>query len=213
MAKSIEGKLDADIIIIGAGAAGLFCAGEFQTLKKNKIIILERNKRIAKKVLVSGGGRCNFTNLDVKPEDYVSNNKHFCKSALSQFSHHDFIDLIKEHGVAFYEKKLGQLFCENKSTDIINFLIKRLKKDSVTIKEEYLAENVSKKDGKFFVRTNKGTLTSKYLIIASGGLSFPQLGVSDLGYRVGSKFNHEVTERSASLVPLEYAKLSELSGI
>lgn len=201
-----------DVIIIGAGAAGLFC-GIHAAKRGRSVLILEGAKGPGKKILVSGGGRCNFTNLDVTPNFYVSSNPHFCKSALSQYTNWDFISFISEHNLTYTEKTLGQLFCDQKSRGILEALQKsipsncELRVNSRVVDVEYEEEYVvSLSDGI--------TFTSETLVLATGGLSFPGLGATDIGYRVAKKFGHKLIETTPALVPFTLGKFNtNLAGI
>lgn len=186
------------LIIIGAGAAGLMAAIQAQEYL-DKILILEGNERPGKKILISGGGRCNFTNLKVSSEDYVSENPHFVKSALNQFSNHDFINWIKENNIDSYEKTLGQLFCKKSSREILDLLLQKLDPTKVTLLCNKKVIDVSKTEQSFLCTLDSESFESKNLIIASGGLSHPKLGVSDLAYRIAKNFNHQVTQLAPAL--------------
>ncbi len=200
-----------DAIIVGAGAAGLFCAANIKSDKK--VLILEKNKKVGLKIQISGGGRCNFTNLSVSHKDFISKNLHFSKSALSQYNSSEFIDLVEKNEIDFYEKKLGQLFCKKNSLEIINMLLKLCKKNSHHIKTEVEVRSCTYKEKFFEIKTDKDSYTALNIVIASGGLSFPKLGVSDIGYRIASKFGMDLEENYPSLVPFLYSGYKGLSGI
>ncbi|HVE57241.1 MAG TPA: NAD(P)/FAD-dependent oxidoreductase [Pyrinomonadaceae bacterium] len=203
-----------DAIIIGAGAAGLFCA--LQAGKRGKrILVIEHNAQIGRKILISGGGRCNFTNIHTKAENFISANPHFCKSALARYTPDDFIELIKKHRIEFYEKKLGQLFCRESSRQIVEMLLKECSKAKVEIRTNCTVKSV-RKDDVFEVETNQGVFTGEQLVIATGGLSFPKIGATGFGYKIARQFGLKILETSPSLVPLVFSKntgFSRLAGI
>ena len=203
-----------DAIIIGAGAAGLFCAIEAGK-RGRKVLIIEHNNQPGRKILISGGGRCNFTNTSVKPENFVSNNPHFCKSALARFTPRDFIELVKKYRIEFYEKKLGQLFCRESSRQIVEMLLRECAKADVEIRTNCSVKSV-KKTGNFEIETNQGHFISEKFVIASGGLSFPKIGASNFGYEIAKQFGLKVIETRPSLVPLVFSNgqdFSNLAGI
>ncbi len=202
-----------DAIIIGAGAAGLFCAIEAGK-RGRKVLVLEHNAQVGRKILISGGGRCNFTNQNVRPENFISKNPHFCKSALARFTSKDFIELVKKHKIRFYEKKLGQLFCQESSRNIVEMLLTECESAKVQIKTNCSVKNV-KKEELFLVETNQGSFSSESLVIATGGLSFSKIGATDFGYRIARQFGLKIVETRPSLVPLVFAKqnFAKLAGI
>src|SRR5580704_3825502 len=168
-----------DVVVIGAGAAGLMCAIAAGQLGKS-VVVLERGERIGAKILISGGGRCNFTNLHAGPDNYLSSNPDFCKSALARYTPDDFIALVEKHGIAYHEKKLGQLFCDHSSRDIVEMLQKESAEAGVKIETSVEVTEVRREDdGSFIVETSSGTFTAKKLVIATGGLSLPKLGATD----------------------------------
>jgi hypothetical protein len=206
-----------DVIIIGAGAAGLMCASAAGKRGRNTLV-LEHNDQVGKKILISGGGRCNFTNLDITPDNYLCENPHFHKSALSRYTQWDFLELIAKHNVPYHEKKLGQLFCDNSASDIVALLVNECN-DNVDIATHQKVVNVEKQDdGQFLVSTEANQYASESLVIASGALSFPRLGVSDIGYRIAEQFDLALVNREPGLVPFTFEKerkkhYEELSGI
>ncbi len=205
-----------DVIIIGGGAAGLFCAG-IAARHGRKVLVLERAEKVGKKILISGGGRCNFTNLHTKPENYISNNPNFAKSALARYTPQDFIALVKKHSIAFHEKKLGQLFCDGSAKEIVDLLLRECGSPNVTIKVNCEVKNIQKSEI-FNVETNLGNFTSSSLVIACGGVSIPKMGATDFGYRVARQFGLKLVNTRPALVPftLQQAELqafSELSGV
>jgi predicted Rossmann fold flavoprotein len=193
-----------DAIIIGAGAAGLFCAIEAGK-RGRRILVVEHNAQIGRKILISGGGRCNFTNVNTKAENFVSQNPHFAKSALARFTPQDFVELVKKHKIQFYEKKLGQLFCKESSRQIVEMLLEECFAAKVEIRTNCAVKNVSR-NALFEIETNQGVFQSESLVIATGGLSFPKIGASDFGYGIARKFGLKLTATRASLVPLVFEK-------
>src|SRR6266849_2932868 len=169
-----------DVVIIGGGAAGLFCAIEAGK-RGRKVLVLEHAERIGKKIAISGGGRCNFTNIWTDPENYVSANPHFCKSALARYTPADFISLVEKHNIAYHEKKLGQLFCNQSSQQIINMLLRECADAGVEIRCGCQVQEVRDVSG-FNVATNQGSFRASSLVIATGGLSIAPLGATDFGY-------------------------------
>jgi predicted Rossmann fold flavoprotein len=191
-----------DVIVIGGGGSGLFCA--FTAANRGKsVLLLEHNERIGKKIEISGGGRCNFTNINASAENYISGNKDFCKSALARYTPWDFISLVEKHGISYHEKKLGQQFCDGSSRQIISMLESECRDAGVRILCNASVQEVRKSE-QFHVRTSQGTFRSNALVIATGGLSFPKLGASDLGYRIARSFDIALTELKPGLVPLTF---------
>lgn len=207
---------DFDVIIVGAGAAGLFCA--IQAAKRGRrVLVLEHNDQPGKKILISGGGRCNFTNLDVSPKNYLSQNPHFCVSALSRFTTDDFLALVKKYKITHYEKTLGQIFCEKSSKEILSLLLSECQKHGVKILTHCHIESVDKKE-KFILKTNLGDFHVHSLVIAAGGLSFSKLGASNFGYQIAQKFGHRIISQKPGLVPLSFDEkinsfCASLSGV
>ncbi|PYS73863.1 MAG: aminoacetone oxidase family FAD-binding enzyme, partial [Acidobacteria bacterium] len=175
-----------DAIIIGGGAAGLFCAIEAGK-RGRRILVIEHADRVGKKIAISGGGRCNFTNLHTTPESFLSTNPHFCKSALSRYTPLDFISLVQKHGIAYHEKKLGQLFCNGSSQQIIDLLLNECSDAKVEIRTACTVEKLEK-ENEFLVQTNQGAFHSSSIVIATGGLSIKPLGATDFGYRIANRF-------------------------
>ena len=210
--------VDVDVIIIGAGAAGLMCA--IEAGKRNrKVLILDSANKVGKKILMSGGGRCNFTNYYIEPSKYASHNPHFYKSALSRYTQWDFIECVKKHNIPFHEKTLGQLFCDNKSKDIVDMLLTECEKAKVTIQLNTSINTIKKnQDNQFYLTTNSGQYRCNSLVIASGGLSIPTMGASPFAYKVAEQFGIKVWPTRAGLVPLtldvaEKETFGVLSGI
>lgn len=207
-----------DVIIIGAGAAGLMCAIEAGK-RLRKVLVLDHANKAGKKILMSGGGRCNFTNFHINPTDYISHNPHFCKSALSRYTQWNFIDLVKKHHISFHEKTLGQLFCDNKSKEILDMLLMEAELAKVEIRLNTDILNIEKiSDHHFKIKSSRGDFHCESLVIASGGLSIPTMGASPFGYKVAEQFGLKIWPTRAGLVPFtlhpeEKEKLSVLSGI
>ena len=200
-------------IIIGAGAAGLMCAIEAGK-RGRKVLVLEHAEKIGKKILISGGGRCNFTNLDVKPENFLSNNPHFCKSALARYTPQDFIALVEKHGIKYHEKKLGQLFCDGSAKEIVQMLQQECVQAGVEINVDCTVNEIQRNEG-FDIKTTVGDFSTESLVIASGGISIPQMGATDFGYKIAKQFGLKLTRTVPGLVPfvLPDETYSELSGL
>ena len=193
-----------DVVVIGAGAAGLMCAIEAGKRNK-KVLIIEHSSKIAEKIRISGGGRCNFTNLYSNSENFLSNNKHFCKSAFSKYTQNDFIDLVKKHKIKFHEKKFGQLFCDHSAKDIIEMLITECEIQKVEISLNTEIKSVIREENLYILETeNKEKFICSSLVIATGGLSIPKIGASDYGYKIANQFNLKVTNLYPALVPLTF---------
>lgn len=205
-----------DVVVIGAGAAGLMCAIEAGK-RGRSVIVLERNAKIGEKIRISGGGRCNFTNLQADHANYLSENEHFCKSALARYTTRDFITLVEKHGIAYHEKTLGQLFCDQSSQQIIEMLRRECAEAGVTIETSCAVDAVGKRE-KFELETAKGRYGSGSLVIATGGLSIPQLGATNFAYSLAKQFGLKVTTLRPGLVPLTFGAedlqfFRSLSGI
>jgi predicted Rossmann fold flavoprotein len=192
----------ADVIVLGGGAAGLMCAMTAGQ-RGRSVVVLEGSNRIGKKILMSGGGRCNFTNLWCSPDDFLSHNPHFCKSALARYTQHDFTALVEKHGIPFHEKKDGQLFCDRSSKDIVKMLQDECDDAGVQIVTDCAISDVAR-DGTFAVDSDKGRYSSDALVVATGGLSIPKMGASGFGYDLARQFGHKVYETRAALVPLTF---------
>ena len=193
-----------DAIIIGAGAAGLFCA--LNAGQNNKrILVLDHANKVGKKILMSGGGRCNFTNLYTSHEDFTSDNPHFCKSALNQYSPYSFLSLVEKHNIEQVEKAPGQLFCKHSSKDILKMLLDECANGRVKIYKKCQIKKIKKEEA-FILETSMGLYSSDALVIATGGLSIPTLGATGYGYEVAKQFGHEIIETQASLVPFTLSK-------
>lgn len=205
-----------DVVVVGAGAAGLMCAIEAGK-RGRRVLVLDHANKVGKKILLSGGGRCNFTNLDVGPENYLSVNPHFCKSALARYTPEDFIALVEKHRVAYHEKKLGQLFCDGSSKSIVSLLLAECAEVGVRVVTD-CAVTVVEYETAFKLTTSIGPMSAESLVVASGGLSFPSMGASGWGYQLARQFGLKVLPTRAGLVPftlneplLNMAK--ELSGV
>ena len=206
-----------DVLIIGAGAAGLLCAIE-AAKRGRKVLVLDHANKVGKKILMSGGGRCNFTNYDIAPDRYLSHNPHFHKSALSRYTQHDFIALVKKHRIPFHEKTLGQLFCDHKSQDIVDLLLKECQQYQVNIQLNTSIETITALTQGFKLKTTQGSFSCDSLVIATGGLSIPTMGASPFGYKIAEQFGLKVWPTRAGLVPFtlqphDKAKLEPLSGV
>jgi predicted Rossmann fold flavoprotein len=205
-----------DVIVIGGGAAGLMCAIEAGK-RGRSVLVLEHAERLGKKILISGGGRCNFTNVNAGPENYLSANPDFCKSALARYTPADFLALVENHGIRYHEKKLGQLFCDLSSRQIVELLQKESAAARVEIRLNCLVSEIQKNLA-YRLETNQGTFEAGSLVIATGGLSLPRIGATDFGYRVARQFGVRVRKTRPGLVPFtfspaEQAAFRELSGI
>ncbi|HEY5704289.1 MAG TPA: NAD(P)/FAD-dependent oxidoreductase [Terrimicrobiaceae bacterium] len=205
-----------DVVVVGGGAAGMMCA--FTAGRRGRrVALLEHNDRAGNKIAISGGGRCNFTNVEAGPENFLSKNRDFCRSALARYTPWDFIELVEKHGIAYHEKKLGQQFCNSSSRAIIAMLLDECRAANVQVRCNCRVTDLRKSD-RFHVRTQAGSLACDSLVIATGGLSFARLGATDFGYRTAAQFGLRVTELRPGLVPLtfhdeERAHFQKLSGV
>jgi len=197
-------RVSADVVVIGGGAAGLFCAltaGQ----RGRKVIVLDGSNKVGKKILMSGGGRCNFTNLEIEPENYISSNPHFVKSALNSYTQWDFIALVEKHGIAYHEKTLGQLFCDESSKQILEMLLAECREAGVKIQTHCQIQSIEKNGERFALETSLGDFICSSLVVATGGLSIPTMGSSGFGYELAEQFGLDVLERSAALVPFTFS--------
>ena len=206
-----------DVIIIGAGAAGLFCAAQAGQ-RGRRVLLLDNGKKPGRKILMSGGGRCNFTNLYTEPAAYLSHNPHFCKSALARYTQWDIIDLVNRHGIAWHEKTLGQLFCDDSAQQIVDLLLVECDKGNVTLRLRSEVLSVARDESGYTLQLNGSTVQAEKLVIASGGLSMPGLGASPFGYKIAEQFGLSVFPTRAALVPFTLHKplleqLQTLSGV
>ena len=193
-----------DVIICGAGAAGLMCAIEAGK-RGRRVLVLDHARHLAEKIRISGGGRCNFTNLHCSPKNYHSANPHFVKSALKRFSQHDFIALVAKHHIPYHEKTLGQLFCDESSQRIIDMLLAECAAAKVVIYGETTIHAVEKDAASFTLHTSRGLYHAASVVVATGGLSIPKIGASDFGYRLATQFGHSIVPLTPALVPLTFA--------
>ncbi|QCJ68495.1 aminoacetone oxidase family FAD-binding enzyme [Providencia heimbachae] len=206
-----------DVIILGAGAAGLFCASLAGKRGLNTLV-LDNGKKLGRKILMSGGGRCNFTNMYAEHSNYLSSNPHFCKSALARYTQWDFIALVSKYNIPYHEKTLGQLFCDNSAQDIVDILKSECDLPNISIKLRSEVTEVEKCDDGFTVTVNGSQVSARSLIVATGGLSMPALGATPFGYRLAEQFGHTIVPTRAALVPFTLHKplldaLQVLSGI
>lgn len=205
------------VVIIGAGAAGLMCALTAAG-RGRQVLLLDHANKAGKKILMSGGGRCNFTNMHCEPNNFLSENPHFCKSALARYSQWDFIGLVAKHGVPYHEKKLGQLFCDHKASDILDMLLNECAEAGVELRLNTSVSEISKSANGYQLQTSAGVVRCESLVIATGGLSIPTLGATGFGYQVAKQFGHELLPTRAGLVPFTLtdpalkALCTELSG-
>ena len=206
-----------DVLIAGGGAAGLMCALTAGRRGK-RVLVIEHANRVGKKILMSGGGRCNFTNTGTSPDNFLSENPHFCRSALARYTPSDFIDMVRSHGIAFHEKELGQLFCDSSSKQIVAMLLAECAGADVRIQTGCSIEAIRRGDSGFELDTTIGTVGAPALVIATGGLSIPSMGASGFGYAIARQFDHAVLPTGAGLVPLTLSgkhqeRLADLSGV
>ena len=208
---------ETDVIIIGAGASGLMCAIEAGK-RGRRVIVLDHANKAGKKILMSGGGRCNFTNYFVESNNFISNNPHFCKSALSRYTQWDFLALITRYQIPYHEREHGQLFCNESAKDILSMLLTECTNTGVSVQLNTSIENIELHADNFHLKTNQGNFKSQSLVVATGGLSIPKMGASPFGYKVAQQFGISVIPTRAGLVPFSLQsddkdKFSPLSGI
>ncbi|AIS19127.1 membrane protein [Pseudomonas rhizosphaerae] len=204
------------VIIIGAGAAGLMCALS-AAQRGREVLLIDHANKPGKKILMSGGGRCNFTNMYTEPANFLSQNPHFCKSALARYTQWDFIALVAKHAVPYHEKKLGQLFCDNKSSDILGLLLAECESAGVELRMDTSVQAIEKTAEGYRLQTSMGPLACQSLVVATGGLSIPTLGATGFGYQIARQFGHSVLPTRAGLVPFTITDqlkdiCAELSG-
>jgi predicted Rossmann fold flavoprotein len=212
----VEG-LSFDAIVVGAGAAGLHCAA-IAGQRGLKVLLVDHAEKVAEKIRISGGGRCNFTNLDTGPANFLSANPHFCRSALARYTPQDFIALLRQHRVAWHEKHKGQLFCDDSAEDIIAMLLRECDAGSVTRWQPCAVHAVRNDDAGFALDTDRGLVRAPQLVVATGGLSIPKIGATDFGYRIARQFGHAIEPTRPALVPLTFdpvtwAPFAALSGL
>jgi predicted Rossmann fold flavoprotein len=193
--------VETDVLIAGAGAAGLMCAIEAGK-RGRRVVVLDHARKPAEKIRISGGGRCNFTNLHASADHYLSENPRFCVSALARYTPQDFIALVEKHRIGYHEKTLGQLFCDDSAQQIIGMLLEECRQAQVKIRLETTIEEVRKPDGRFLVRTSGGEFSAESLVVACGGLSIPKMGATNLGYRIARQFDLAIVPTLPALVPL-----------
>jgi len=206
-----------DVIIVGAGAAGMMSAIEAGK-RGRKVLLVDHYKKIGEKIRISGGGRCNFTNINTNPNKFLSQNPKFVRSALSQYTQNDFINLINKYEIKFHEKKLGQLFCDHSAQQIVEMLLKECELANVTILKEFIIKNIEKDNDQYLVSTETEQYSSESLVIATGGLSVPKIGATSFGYEIAKKFDHSIIETLPALVPLTFNEkileiCKELTGL
>lgn len=209
--------MDSDVIIIGAGASGLMCAIEAGK-RGRKVLVLDHANKAGKKILMSGGGRCNFTNYVIEPDNYLGSNPHFCKSALSRYSQWDFLDLVTRYRIPYHERDHGQLFCNDSAKDILNMLLQECAHVGVSIQLDTAVDSVAQLAEGFSLNTRSGIFQCRSLVIATGGLSIPKMGASPFGYKIAEQFGIPVLPTRAGLVPFtlqpdDKARFAALSGI
>ncbi len=206
-----------DVVIFGGGAAGLMCAIEAGK-RGRRVLVIERSEKVGNKILISGGGRCNFTNLHVTPENFLSANPHFCKSALARYSQADFIALVERHGIAYHEKELGQLFCDQSAKLIVKMLTDEARAAGVRIETGCVMSSVVRRADGFTLKSNRGATQTTSLVVATGGLSVPKMGATAFGYELARQFGHSIEPTRAGLVPLTFGpddlvRYRDLSGV
>jgi predicted Rossmann fold flavoprotein len=208
---------DFDVIVIGAGAAGMMCAAQCGQ-RGRRVLIIDHYHRLGEKIRISGGGRCNFTNLHTSPENFLSKNPHFCRSALARYTPQHFIALVEKHGICYHEKTLGQLFCDDSSQKIIDLLKTECDRGHVQWRMPCRVFGVLRESEKFAVKTDHGDFRTASLVIATGGLSVPKIGASPFGYRIAEQFGLKVVPPKPALVPLSLdpqalERFGDLSGV
>ena len=206
-----------DVIVVGAGAAGMMSAIEAGK-RGRKVLLVDHAKKIGEKIRISGGGRCNFTNIHTHSSKFISNNPKFVISALKQYTQNNFIDLIKKHNIKFHEKKLGQLFCDESAQQIIDMLLLECEMAKVVLKKDTTVTNIDKEDDKYFISVGPDKYLCNSLIIATGGLSIPKIGATKFGYEIAKKFNLKIVDTLPALVPLTFSEkiltiCKELTGL
>jgi predicted Rossmann fold flavoprotein len=206
-----------DVVVIGAGAAGMMCAVEAGK-RGRSVLVVEHAASPGEKIRISGGGRCNFTNLHSSPKNFLSQNPHFCISALSRYTQRDFIAMVERHGIAWHEKTLGQLFCDGSARQIIDMMVGEMERHGAELRLSTRVESIEKTDGGFTLALNNGAAITKSLVVASGGKSIPKMGATGFGYDIAVQFGLRIIETRPALVPLTFdqntlARLAPLSGI
>lgn len=206
-----------DVLVIGAGAAGMMCAIE-AAKRGRSVLVLDHARKPGDKIRISGGGRCNFTNINASAKNFLSQNPHFCISALSRYTQRDFIKMVEKYRIAYHEKTLGQLFCDGSATQIIDMLLDEMKHHGARLQLETSVENIEKTEGGFVIRHSGGTVTAKSLVIATGGKSIPKMGATGFGYDIATRFGLRLVETRPGLVPLTFEphlleRLNPLAGV
>ncbi|MES1978878.1 MAG: NAD(P)/FAD-dependent oxidoreductase [Pseudomonadota bacterium] len=209
-----------DVLVIGAGAAGLFCAAQAGQ-RGLSVLLVDHSEKVAEKIRISGGGRCNFTNRDATPANFLSENPHFCRSALSRYTPQDFIELLQRHNIPFHEKHKGQLFCDRSAEDIINMLLAECNVGNVTRWQPCNIKSIAGPDvdsTDYRIDSDRGLIEAPQVVIATGGLSIPKIGATDFGYRIAKQFGLRMVEPRAALVPLtfdgaDWAPFAQLAGL
>ncbi len=206
-----------DAVIIGAGAAGMMCAAEAGKRGKS-VLLIDHYHKLGEKIRISGGGRCNFTNIHTRPENFISTNPHFCRSALARYTPRDFIKLVEKHGIRYHEKTLGQLFCDDSATQIINMLKSECDRAGVELRMPCSVESVANTQDQYAIATDQGVFLANALVIATGGLSVPKIGATPFGYKIAAQFGLDVVPPRPALVPLSFdpeslARFGDLSGL
>ena len=214
-----------DVVVIGAGAAGLFCSG-LAGQRGLKVLLLDHSEKVAEKIRISGGGRCNFTNRDTTPAQFLSENPNFCRSALSRYTPQDFVALLQKHGIPFHEKHKGQLFCDGSAEDVINMLLAECAAGNVTRWQPCSIKSIIKTTSSpintgvtsYEIQSDRGLIESPQVVISTGGLSIPKIGATDFGYRIASQFGLRIVETRPALVPLtfdgdDWAPFAQLAGL
>lgn len=206
-----------DIAVIGAGAAGMMCAGAAGQLG-SRVLLLDHATRLAEKIRISGGGRCNFTNLHTSPANFLSQNPNFCRSALARYTPQDFIALLHRHGISWHEKHRGQLFCNDSAEEVIAMLQAECETGGVVLRPGCTIASVERAGDDFLIETSHGEFRAGALVVATGGLSIPKIGATDFGYRLARQFGHKIIDTRPALVPLTFAtdiwaSFAQLSGI
>ena len=218
---TVDTAMEYDVVVIGAGAAGLFCAG-VAGQRGLKVLLLDHSERVAEKIRISGGGRCNFTNREVTPANFIGENPHFCRSALSRYTPTDFLQLLQRHGIAFHEKHKGQLFCDHLAEDIIQMLLRECDAGGVTRWQPCRVQGMRvapvQGGSGYAIDSDRGEVLTRNVVVATGGLSIPKIGASDFGYRVAQQFGLRLVPTAPALVPLTFSgemleKLSPLAGV
>ena len=210
-------NLSFDVVVVGAGAAGFHCAA-IAGQRGLKVLLIDHAEKVAEKIRISGGGRCNFTNRDTSPANFLSGNPHFCRSALARYTPQNFISLLERHRIGWHEKHKGQLFCDESSDNIIDMLLREAEQAGVTRWQPCTVGAVRKTATGFELDTGRGSVNARQLVVATGGLSIPKIGATDFGYRLARQFGHRIQDTRPALVPLTFdpvtwAPFAALSGL